>query len=144
MLKSDKCLLSDLGAEWMLRVSFAIVYVWFGALKPLGVSPAHELVTSTLSWTTTDQVVNILGFCEIIVGLMFLIPRVTKVTLLMFVLHMVGTVMPLLFLRHISFVHWPYALTLVGQYIVKNAVFLAAGAALWVLYRGRKTSTLVK
>ena len=28
----------------LLRYSLGIIYIWFGALKPLGLSPAQELV----------------------------------------------------------------------------------------------------
>ena len=33
-----------------LRWSLAIVFVWFGALKLLGVSPVVDLVASTVYW----------------------------------------------------------------------------------------------
>jgi hypothetical protein len=44
-------------ASWMraygvtfLRVSVAVVFIWFGLLKPLGMSPANELVERTVYW----------------------------------------------------------------------------------------------
>lgn len=42
------------------------------------------------------------------------------------VLHMIFTFMPLFFFPEVSFSHAPYGFTVVGQYIVKNLVFLAA------------------
>ena len=40
-------------ATWMekyglffLRVSLATIFIWFGALKPLGISPAEELASA--------------------------------------------------------------------------------------------------
>jgi uncharacterized membrane protein YkgB len=124
--------------EWMLRLSFALVYIWFGALKPLGLSPAHELVESTLGWVALDPIVPIIGAWEVIIGACFLVPKITKFTLAMFLVHMVGTILPLVFLVEDTYTHWPYGLTLIGQYIVKNTVFLAAGGALWLLYRGQR------
>ncbi len=44
-------------AGWMdrygrlfLRLSLAVIFIWFGALKPLGISPAEELVRRTVYW----------------------------------------------------------------------------------------------
>ena len=34
----------------LLRYSLGIIYIWFGALKPLGLSPAQELVENTVYW----------------------------------------------------------------------------------------------
>ena len=31
----------------LLRYSLGIIYIWFGILKPLGLSPAQELVENT-------------------------------------------------------------------------------------------------
>ena len=33
-----------------LRVSLAIIFIWFGILKPLGLSPAAALVEATVGW----------------------------------------------------------------------------------------------
>lgn len=122
---------------WMLRWAFAIVYVWFGTLKPLGISPAHDLVESTLGWMSFKTIVPVLGFWEIIIGLMFLVPRLTKITLVMFMIHMLGTFLPMCLVMSSTYTSWPYGLTITGQYIVKNLVFLAAGGALWVGYSRR-------
>ena len=34
----------------LLRYSLAMVFIWFGLLKPLGISPAQELVENTVYW----------------------------------------------------------------------------------------------
>ncbi len=115
----------------MLRIAFAIVFFWFGILKPLNLSPAEHLVNSTLGWMQIDVVPTLLGVWECVIAVMFLIPRWTKITMIMFLIHMAGTLMPLLFMSEDTFLAWPYQLSLEGQYIVKNFVFLAAGAALW-------------
>ena len=33
-----------------LRFSIGLIFVWFGFLKPFGISPAQELVTNTVYW----------------------------------------------------------------------------------------------
>ncbi len=34
----------------VLRYGLALVFIWFGALKPLGASPAEDLVAKTVYW----------------------------------------------------------------------------------------------
>ncbi|HLP27491.1 MAG TPA: hypothetical protein VK147_02545 [Candidatus Didemnitutus sp.] len=121
--------------ESLLRWSFAIVYVWFGALKLVDLSPAHDLVELTLSWTSISTVVTVLGVCEVILGVMFLIPKLTKVTLVLFAIHMAGTFIPIAGGFAVAYTAVPYGLTLVGQYIIKNLVFLAASASLYLQWR---------
>ena len=52
-----------------LRISLAIVFIWFGALKVFGVTPVADLVASTVYWFDPDWVVPALGVVEIVVGL---------------------------------------------------------------------------
>jgi len=125
---------TDRRVEQWLRWSFAVVYIWFGALKPLGLSPAHELVELTLAWFPRPLIVGALGLWEVAIGVCFLFPRITRLTMWMFVIHMIGTFLPMVALTEVAWTRPPYALSLVGQYIVKNLVFLAAGAALWRLH----------
>tara|TARA_B100001059_G_C17259452_1_gene298188 strand:+ start:54 stop:248 length:195 start_codon:yes stop_codon:yes gene_type:complete len=33
-----------------LRISFAIIFIWFGILKPFGISPAENLLKQTVTW----------------------------------------------------------------------------------------------
>ncbi|MCX6140406.1 MAG: hypothetical protein NTX15_06185 [Candidatus Kapabacteria bacterium] len=121
--------------ESFLRWSFAIVYVWFGALKLVDLSPAHDLVELTLSWMSISTIVTVLGVCEVILGVMFLIPQLTKITLVLFAIHMAGTFIPIVGGFVVAYTAVPYGLTLVGQYVIKNLVFLAAGASLYLHWR---------
>ena len=62
-------------ASWMeyyghrlLRYSLAIIFIWFGLLKPLGMSPAAELVANTVYWLPPDVFLPILGWWEVAIG----------------------------------------------------------------------------
>lgn len=123
--------------ERLLRYSLAIIYIWFGALKPLGLSPASALVDQTLSWTHIPNIVSVLGYCEVLLGILFLLPRFTRITLILFFTHILGTFFPMMYLHEVSYASAPFALTLVGQYIVKNCLFVAAGYTIWKLHRQR-------
>ena len=78
----------------ILRISLAIVYIWFGALKVFGMSPAGELVEKTVYWFRPEIFIPILGICEVIIGLGLLIKRFVPITIVLLLLHMGVTFFP--------------------------------------------------
>ena len=98
----------------LLRFSLAMVFIWFGALKPFGLSPAQELVSRTVFWFPPEVFVPILGWWEVAIGVGLLF------------LQMPGTALPLVLLPEICFTDFPHALTLEGQYIIKNLILISA------------------
>ena len=38
-----------------LRISLGVIFIWFGVLKPLGISPAQPLVEATVSWMPVSR-----------------------------------------------------------------------------------------
>jgi uncharacterized membrane protein YkgB len=122
-----------IAAEWMhqhgqalLKYSLSIIFIWLGALKPLGLSPVNDLVTNTITWLPSDIFIPILGFWEIAIGVCLLIKPLLRVALTLLFLQLFGTIMPLFMLPEVCFIKFPYALTLEGQYIIKNCVILSA------------------
>lgn len=114
-----------------LRLALAIVFVWFGLLKPLGLSPVDPLVITTvdaLPLFSPEQWLVIIGWWEVAIGLAFLQPFTTRLALVLLAPHMVGTFAPLLIAPGLTFQEGrvPYAPTLQGQYIFKNLVLIAA------------------
>ena len=109
-----------------LRVSLALVFIWFGALKPLGISPAEELVRRTVYWMDPGFFVPILGYWEIAIGIGLLVRPLIRVSLLLLAVQMPGTVMPLFLLPDVCFTQAPFGLTLEGQYIIKNVTLISA------------------
>lgn len=121
-------------AAWMernghrlLRIAMGIIFLWFGALKPLGLSPAEALVARATAWIPVPGFLYILTAWEIAIGICFLFKRLTRWAVVLLLLHMPGTLLPLITLRDETFVRFPYALSLEGQYIIKNLVLIAAG-----------------
>lgn len=114
----------------LLRYSIGIVFVWFGALKPLGLSPAAELVANTVYVVSPELFVPVLGIWEVLIGLCLLYRPLIRLGILLLFFQMPGTFLPLLLLPEVTFVQFPYALTIEGQYIIKNLVMI--GAALVV------------
>jgi uncharacterized membrane protein YkgB len=118
-----------------LRISLAIIFVWFGILKPLGFSPAAPLVRATTAWMPLfepDQWVAIIGWWEVAIGLTFLFRATTRIAIALLAMQMVGTFLPLILLPAVTFQtgHVPYAPTVEGQYIIKNLLIISAALVL--------------
>jgi len=120
-----------------LRMSVGIVYLWFGALKYFqGVSPAEFMAIQTIHRLTfgviPDQAsIIMLATWECAIGFLFIIGKFTKQCLVLMLLHMVCTFTPIFFFPDEIFFKIPFQLTLTGQYIIKNIVFISAGIVLW-------------
>ena len=115
----------------MLRVSLALIFIWFGILKPLGLSPAAGLVMATVAWMPFFSPLTwlaIIGWWEVAIGLTFLTRPTLRVAIALLALQMVGTLMPLFMLPEVTFQagHIPYAPTMEGQYIIKNLLIISA------------------
>ena len=109
-----------------LRYSLAIIFLWFGSLKPAGVSPAEELVVHTVYWFSSDWFVPFLGCWEMAIGCFFLFRKTVRLALLMLAFQIPGTFLPLIFCPEVTFTDFPFGLTLEGQYIIKNLTLIAA------------------
>jgi len=114
----------------ILRITLAVTFIWFGAFKPFGQSPAVELITKTVYWFDPDIFIPILGIWEMLIGICLLFPPLIRVGLGLLALQMPGTFLPLVILPEVCFTSVPFDLTLEGQYIIKNLVLI--GAALVV------------
>lgn len=113
-----------------LRLALGFIFIWFGILKTLGISPAQELVGATVYWLTPEIVVPLLGLWEVAIGLCLLVPQLIRIGLLLLAFQIPGTFLPLILLPEVTFTAAPFGLTLEGQYIVKNLVII--GSALVV------------
>ena len=109
----------------MMRIALAIIYIWFGALKIFGMSPAGELVEETIYWLRPEIFVPILGTFELMIGLGLLITRFIPYSVLLILFHMCATLYPVFILQNICFDSFPFCPTLIGQYIIKNVVLIA-------------------
>lgn len=110
------------------RFSLFLVFFWFGILKVLQLSPAtplaQQLVADTVGAQYFGALFMILALLECVIGILFLIPKATRVVIPLLLVHMVIVCSPLLFLPDQT---WQSFLvpTLEGQYIIKNAVIIA-------------------
>ena len=132
-------------ARWgdvLLRSTLGIVFIWFGLLKPLGLSPAEPLVLATVAWMPLFDAqtwLAVIGWWEVAIGVTFLIPGTLRIAIALLFLQMVGAFMPLVILSEITFQSGrvPFAPTMEGQYIIKNLVIIAAALAVGGTVRAR-------
>ncbi|MFY4806836.1 DoxX family membrane protein [Aliarcobacter butzleri] len=121
----------------LMRLSLGIIFVWYGMLKFFPtLSPAEDLAIKTIDimfFHLIDRSLSIklLAILEVAIGIGFLSGYYTKLVTIIFLGHMLCTFAPLFILPELSFTHAPYAFTLVGQYIVKNIVFILVGVMIY-------------
>ncbi|MEU6170054.1 hypothetical protein [Streptomyces tanashiensis] len=122
----------------MLRAGLGGVFVWFGVLKVIGLSPAAALVVAVLPFPAGDWFVPALGWAEVALGLWLVSGRARAAALPVLAAHLCGTFAVLVLTPSVAFAHSnPLLLTLVGEFVVKNVVLLAG--AVVVLTHPRRT-----
>lgn len=122
---------------WLLRMALGVIFIWFGALKAFGMSPAQDLVANTVYWVESDWFVPLLGWWEVAIGVGLLFRPLIRPAIALLFLQMPGTFMPLVLLPEVCFTRFPLGLTLEGQYIVKNLVLIAAALVVGGTVRSR-------
>ncbi len=121
----------------LLSISLGLVFVWFGALKFFpGVSAAETLIRRSLAFLPVDLFIPFLGLWEVVIGLGFLTGRFMRLTILLLMLQMAGTMSPLVLRPDLAFSQFPFVPSLEGQYIIKNVVLISAGLVVGATVRG--------
>lgn len=126
------------------RIALGIVFLWFGVLKLLPVVlPIDLLAERTLTLITfhlfrPETCLHVLAVFEMIIGLGMLTKRLLRLTVSLLFLQMPGTFLPLVLLRHETWITFPYLPTFEGQYIIKNLVLISAGIIVGATVRGGK------
>ncbi len=114
----------------LAHVALFIVFFWFGAIKMTGMSPANELVNALLvkipimNLWPFDSFIIVLGLVEMLIGVLFLFPKTTKLAVVILIPHMITTMLPLALVTEMTW-QAPMIPTLAGQYIIKNVVIVA-------------------
>ena len=117
----------------LLRLALGLIFFHFGFLKFYpDLSPAEMIASQTVMRLTgggfdARTAMCWLALLECSIGVGFLLNAGLRVVSVLFLLHMVGTFMPLFVLPELAFKMGVLAPTLEGQYILKNIVFVAAG-----------------
>lgn len=111
------------------RFSIFLIFFWFGFIKTLGLSPAsplaEALIEKTIGLQYFDFLFITLAILECIIGILFLFPKMTRIVVPLLLVHMLIVCSPLILVPEYT---WKtvFVPTLEGQYILKNAVVIAA------------------
>jgi uncharacterized membrane protein YkgB len=112
----------------LARMSLFLIYFWFGAVKLLGLSQATPLARALTESTIGGQFFAtsfmILAVIECVIGLLFLIPKLTRITVVLALLHMLVVCSPLLLVPVLSWQAFMIP-TIEGQYIIKNLALVS-------------------
>jgi uncharacterized membrane protein YkgB len=115
---------------FLAHISLFIVFFWFGAIKLTGLSPANDLVRELLIlipilkiWPFESFIV-VLGLVEMLIAILFLFKKTTKIAIVILIPHMFTTMLPLILLPELTWQTW-FIPTLAGQYIIKNIIIVA-------------------
>ena len=117
-----------------IRISFFIIYTWFGLLKVFDVSGATNLVQDLLNFMLPgfpeDLFVFLFGLFEMFVGIIFLYKPFTKLAIFLATVHLLMCTFPLFVLPQYTW-NGNGILTQTGQYIIKNIFIVSGLIGLW-------------
>ena len=118
--------------HYFLACSIGLVYLWFGLLKFFPeYSPAEELAKNTIKLLTfgfipTKVSIVLLALWESLVGVLLIGNVYRKFAVKLALVQMLCTFLPFVFFPNDSFAIAPFGFTLLGQYIFKNIIIIAA------------------
>lgn len=120
-----------LAKKWFIpaaRISFFVIFFYFGALKIFGLSPATPLAIAltdkTIGLQYFDTLFMVLAVLECVIGVLFLIPRATRVVIPLLFIHLAVVCSPLVLVPEQIWTR-PFVPDLEGQYIIKNIALVA-------------------
>ena len=126
----------------ILRVALGIIFLWFGVLKFIpNLSPAQDLAARTISVLTFGIItpaisVPVLALWECVIGIGLITGKFMRLTILLLLLQMLGTLTPLVLFPAETWQVFPISPTLEGQYIIKNIVLVSAALVIGATVRG--------
>jgi len=110
------------------RIALFIVFFWFGILKLFDLSPATPLAEALTAHTVGLQYFTMLfkglSLLECAIGVLFLIPKATRIVIPLLFIHMAVVCAPLALVPQNVWTKFLVP-TLEGQYIIKNVVVVA-------------------
>ncbi|MCK5060004.1 MAG: hypothetical protein KAR00_02580 [Candidatus Pacebacteria bacterium] len=115
------------------RLALFVVYFWFGILKIIGRGYTNPLIENLMEQTLPFMTFSsfIIGFSiyEVIIGILFLIPKWTRLAIFLLLPHIIIMVFPLFLIPEVM---WEanFIPTLEGQYIIKNLLVIALAISL--------------
>lgn len=127
--KIDLILISEMH-EWgipALRIAIGIIFLWFGILKMIGMSPVVGFLAQTYPLLSSEVGVWALGLIETVIGAGLCFRRMLKLSLVLLWFQLLGTLGTFFLAPSAMFQGgYPLFLTFEGEFVLKNIVFFAA------------------
>ena len=125
------------------RFAIFVIYFWFGLLKLIGESPASPMVKVLFNQTLAkillsldfNQFMIAFAIFEMLIGILFLIPKFNKIAFFLLAIHIITTTLPLFMVPEMVWTK-PFVPTIEGQYIIKNLAII--GLALSIAVHARR------
>ncbi|MHA2099469.1 MAG: hypothetical protein ACW99A_12390 [Candidatus Kariarchaeaceae archaeon] len=132
--------------KYLLRLSMGIVFIWFGILKPLGLSPAESIANQLVAigawWIPGNEFFYVgLAIIEVLIGIFFLFNKTLRIAIFLLFVHMPLTILPLILLPELTWQTFLLVPTLEGQYIIKNVVLISAAIVIGGTIRSNPTKS---
>ncbi len=130
----------------ILRISLGAVFLGFGALKLLGVSPAANLVEATthilfLGLVAGPVALVGVGLMECTIGILLVAGKAMRPAIYLLAGQLVGILSPIVLLAPRLFSGPDNAPTLEGQYVLKDIIIVGAALVLATTLRGGRLAT---
>ncbi len=113
-------------ALFLLRLSLATVFFWFGALKVASASPVVELLRASIPFLAGSPYLRILGIVEITIGAGLLVDRLARQATALMILHLLGTLSLIVIAPSVMFAPAFPVLTMAGEFVLKNVVLMSS------------------
>lgn len=119
--------LAQLRVTFLLRLSLATIFFWFGLLKLAGVSPVVDLLRNSVPFLARSPYIELLGLAEIVIAIGLVIERLANQAATLMILHLFCTLTVAIIAPTIVFAPVFPVLTLDGEFLAKNFVLITAG-----------------
>lgn len=115
-----------------IKISLAIVYIWFGTLKVLGASPVTDFVKTTYPTFQESNFFIFLGLWEVAIGFLIMFRKTIKLGIVLMWLQLGGIFMGMILNPSLYFSGMNvFLLNTNGEFVIKNLVLTSAGYYLW-------------
>jgi uncharacterized membrane protein YkgB len=118
---------AQLRMTFLLRLSLALIFFWFGLLKLAGVSPVVDLLRNSIPFLARSPYIELLGVAEIVIAVGLVIERLANQAASLMILHLFCTLSIAIIAPTVFFSPAFPVLTLDGEFLVKNFVLITAG-----------------
>lgn len=130
--------LAKVRITFLLKLSLALVFFWFGVLKLAGVSPVIDLLNHSFPVLAQSPYIELLGLAEMFIAAGLVVNKFSRYAAMLMILHLFATLSIVLIAPDLMFAPAFPVLTMQGEFIAKNFILISAG--LVVIDSHRKNS----